>query len=331
MGLEVISRAPPVSAGGGAPTDAPYVTGAAVGGLSAELVLGTTVIMAGLEAGRPAPSLAGAVYFATDTDRVFRDDGAAWTLIAALNLADLLTRSHSSLTDLGGDVHPDHATSAELTAHTGAENPHGAELDDLTDVNAAAPNDLDVLTWDSTPGEWIAAAPAGGGGGAPTGAQYVVLAADATLTAERVLTMGDGLKATDAGAGAALTVESRAKYPTPMQQASRTYTNLGAGPTETNVIDRVILDMTDVAEVRHLVHVQTAGVTGDHKLQYSTDASAWNDLTGLIDLSTAGIKASAWAAIPAGAIGDLRIVRMVAVGGNGTEDPAVNACMLEMR
>lgn len=33
-------------------------------------------------------------------------------------------------------------------------------LDDVGDVNAAAPNNGDVLTWDSTPGEWIAAPPA---------------------------------------------------------------------------------------------------------------------------------------------------------------------------
>lgn len=97
-------------------------------------------------------------------------------------------------------------------------------LDDLTDVNAPAPSNGDVLTWDSTPGEWVAAAPGvgaldlddlgdvdtttiapsdgdvltwdngsslwvpaaptGGGGGAPTTSQYVTTASDATLTAE---------------------------------------------------------------------------------------------------------------------------------------------------
>jgi hypothetical protein len=40
------------------------------------------------------------------------------------------------------------------------------ELDDLADVNAPAPNDDDVLTWDDVAGEWIAAPAAGGGGGA---------------------------------------------------------------------------------------------------------------------------------------------------------------------
>ena len=41
---------------------------------------------------------------------------------------------------------------------------------------------------------------------APTGAQYLTLATDATLSAERVLTMGTGLKATDAGANGNYTV-----------------------------------------------------------------------------------------------------------------------------
>ncbi len=37
-----------------------------------------------------------------------------------------------------------------------------AELDDVGDVNAPAPNDGDVLTWDATPGEWVASPSAGG-------------------------------------------------------------------------------------------------------------------------------------------------------------------------
>ena len=44
------------------------------------------------------------------------------------------------------------------------------------------------------------------GGGAPTTAQYLTLAADATLTVERVLTPGTGLGGTDAGAGSTYTL-----------------------------------------------------------------------------------------------------------------------------
>ena len=36
------------------------------------------------------------------------------------------------------------------------------ELDDIPDVNAPSPSDGDVLTWDSTPGEWVALPSSGG-------------------------------------------------------------------------------------------------------------------------------------------------------------------------
>lgn len=57
----------------------------------------------------------------------------------------------------------------------------------------------------------ITIASAGGGGGAPTDAQYVVLTADATLTDERILTAGDGVDLVDAGAGASITVSTDVK------------------------------------------------------------------------------------------------------------------------
>lgn len=50
-------------------------------------------------------------------------------------------------------------------------------------------------------------AASGGGSSAPTGASYVVLGTDATLTAERVLTAGHGVDLVDAGAGSTITVD----------------------------------------------------------------------------------------------------------------------------
>lgn len=69
------------------------------------------------------------------------------------------------------------------------------ELDDLTDVNAPTPSNGDVLTWDSTPGEWVALA--GGGGGYTPGGTDVALAdggTGASLTdpnADRILFWDD--------------------------------------------------------------------------------------------------------------------------------------------
>ena len=48
----------------------------------------------------------------------------------------------------------------------------------------------------------------GGGGGAPVGAQYVVLSLDATLTGERVLTAGAGITIVDGGANNTVTISS---------------------------------------------------------------------------------------------------------------------------
>lgn len=54
----------------------------------------------------------------------------------------------------------------------------------------------------------IAASGGGGGGGAPTSSQYVTLATDATLTAERVLTGTSGrLTVTDNGAGSTVVLD----------------------------------------------------------------------------------------------------------------------------
>jgi len=40
----------------------------------------------------------------------------------------------------------------------------GGALDDLTDVTITAPSDGEVLTYDNVTGEWVNAAPTGGGG-----------------------------------------------------------------------------------------------------------------------------------------------------------------------
>jgi hypothetical protein len=62
-----------------APDNASFVTTASEAGLSNEKVLGTTVIMAGTNAGRPAASLSGLLYVTTDSPiTIQRDNGASW-------------------------------------------------------------------------------------------------------------------------------------------------------------------------------------------------------------------------------------------------------------
>lgn len=84
--------------------------------------------------------------------------------------------------------------------------------------------------------------------------------------------------------------------------------------------------------MRIVVGVGVAGVTGDLKLQYATDAAAtWTDLTtNLIDLSTTGAKTTAWESVPAGAKAVV-FIRAVAFNGNGVEDPQIRGCHIQFR
>ncbi len=72
----------------------------------------------------------------------------------------------------------------------------------LTDLAQGGATVNQVVAWDGT--QWAAAD--NSGTGAPTGAQYLTLATDGTLSNERVLTAGTGVTLTDAGAGSTLTV-----------------------------------------------------------------------------------------------------------------------------
>jgi hypothetical protein len=57
-------------------------------------------------------------------------------------------------------------------------------------------------------GDWDGFLSGGGGGGAPTDAEYVVMSLNGTLTNERVLTAGTGINITDGGAGGNVTIAS---------------------------------------------------------------------------------------------------------------------------
>ena len=77
---------------------------------------------------------------------------------------------------------------------------------------------------------------AGSGGGAPTTAQYVTLATDATLTNERVLTAGTGITITDGGAGNPVTIAATGGGGGSGKVAQVVNTQTGAVATGTTVI-----------------------------------------------------------------------------------------------
>ena len=68
-------------------------------------------------------------------------------------------------------------------------------------------------------------------GGAPTGASYVTLATDATLTSERVLTAGTGITITDGGAGSTVTIAATGSGGAP---TGASYVTLGLDGTLTS-------------------------------------------------------------------------------------------------
>lgn len=68
---------------------APFITTEADSVLSAEVILGTSIIMSGTAAAKPAASLAGRIYFETDTLRLFRDTGAVWTEVSVKEADEL--------------------------------------------------------------------------------------------------------------------------------------------------------------------------------------------------------------------------------------------------
>ena len=112
-----------------------------------------------------------------------------------LGIARIPTGTSSNSVCVGDDARLSDARTP--TAHTHA----------LSDIQQGGALTGEVLKWNGS--AWAPGTDntSGGGGGAPTSAQYFTLAADATLSDERVLTFGTGLTATDGGAGAQYDVE----------------------------------------------------------------------------------------------------------------------------
>src|SRR5262245_27058148 len=116
---------------------------------------------------------------------------------SADNLATLNTSGFTQLTGGGLTFRPFviliAASGDTITVKHGTGN---IELNGAADF-ALSGNKLLLLFYQGT--KWSDVG-AGSSGGAPTGAQYLALATDAGLSAERVFTPGDGLSGSDAGA-----------------------------------------------------------------------------------------------------------------------------------
>ena len=159
--------------------------------------------------------------------------------------------------------------------------------------------------------------------GAPTSAQYVTLATDATLTNERVLTAGTGITLTDAGAGSTLTVAAK-------DLAVRTTANVALSASTT--INVTALDITvasgDVWVLDYLLPATVSGGTAGLKPIFTLPASS----TGTMDVSgtvasvtaysfthsTTPTTAAAVAFMTASFTGYLYVRAVLTMGGAGT-------------
>lgn len=168
------------------------------------------------------------------------------------------------------------------------------------------PNDNAITKWDASKGQWIQVPCPADGAQGPQGIQGP-----------------QGLQGAQGPQGAAGLTILR------LMVAARTYTNLGAGPTESSTADRALIDLTGRTNARVHAHVSVAFGTGNLKVQYSTDGTNFSDLTTGLSNTGTGLRTSASAAIPAGAK-QLVILRIVAFGGNGTEDPVANGVTVEI-
>jgi hypothetical protein len=93
-----------------------------------------------------------------------------------------------------------------------------------------------------------------------------------------------------------------------------------------------VLDLAPFTQVKHLTRVSTQGsASATQYVQYSLDASTWATLTtNTISLASTGLKQTAWEDIPVLALAPV-ILRIVAIGGDGSADPATMQSSIMVR
>ena len=212
---------------------------------------------------------------------------------------------------------PGGVSSGSIVIEDGADgqislNPNGngvVKIDGVEINNSLIQTGYVLKATSATAAGW--AAESGGGGGAPTNAEYVTLASDATLTNERVLAYGQGIGIIDNGANNNVNVQSRLFNAPRTKVAGNRWVvtkmaPYGLGTSQTGTSTSTLYD-------RPSFYIFTAPATGDIDelgiyLQngasstcngllgvYTTTDDGWpNELMGYatFDLTTSGSKLS---------------------------------------
>lgn len=117
----------------------------------------------------------------------------------------------------------------------------------------------------------------------------------------------------------------------PLIGLTLTLTNMAAADGEVANLYRTKVDLTDATECRLVVRVGVQGsANADLRVQYSTNESAWSNLTPEAAINAVGTVVTAWAAVPAGARGDV-FLRVMGKEGDGAADPQIRLVQLQVR
>lgn len=116
-----------------------------------------------------------------------------------------------------------------------------------------------------------------------------------------------------------------------LYEAAVTQVAFPAGATEFPNTQHLKLDLTVTNGVRCVGQVGAAGPPGSvFRIEYSTDEASWAALTSSAPLGGTGTQVSSWAAVPAGARGDVYI-RAVTASGNGIDSATIKMVGLQVR